>query len=136
MVLADTSVWSLALRRRSTDLSPADRLITRRLSDLIVQHRVQLLGPIRQEVLSGIRQAAQFASIRDYLRAFPDIALASTDYEEAAQISNECRRRGIATSMIDVLICSVSIRRGWEIFTTDHDFTHYTKVVPLRLLTW
>jgi predicted nucleic acid-binding protein len=135
MVLADTPIWSLALRRRSADLSPVDRRVTQTLSGLIVQNRVQLLGVIRQEVLSGIREATQFTKIRDYLREFPDIPLASTDYEEAAQISNECRRRGIATSMVDMLMCSVSLRQEWEIFTTDRDFTHYAKVVPLRLLT-
>ena len=55
------------------------------------------------------------------------------DYEEAARIHNQCRSRGIAGSAIDFLICAAAIRRDWQIFTTDQDFTHYAKACPLQL---
>jgi predicted nucleic acid-binding protein len=51
-VIVDTSVWSLALRRRTQpDSSPAVTL----LRDLITDDRVALLDAIRQEILSGVR---------------------------------------------------------------------------------
>jgi predicted nucleic acid-binding protein len=133
-VLVDTPVWSLALRRRMVDLSPTDRHLTRTLYELIEQQRVSLLGSTRQEVLSGIREESQFRRIRDYLRDFPNVALESEDYEHAAQLNNDCRRAGIAGSAVDMLICAVSLRRGWQILTTDRDFAHYARVLPLRLL--
>jgi predicted nucleic acid-binding protein len=133
MVLVDTPIWSLALRRRTVDLSEFDRRHTRALYELLQDHRVELLGPTRQEILSGIRDEAQFLRIRDYLRDFPDAALDSADYEEAARISNDCRRDGIAGAPIDMLLCAVSIRHGWKIFTTDRDFIHYGRVVSLRM---
>ena len=52
-----------------------------------------MLGPIRQELLSGIREEAQFRRLRDYLRAFRDHSLEAADYEEAAHMSNRCRAR-------------------------------------------
>ena len=134
MVLVDTPVWSLALRRRTVDLSSSERRLTQNLSQLIEQHRVSMLGVTRQEILSGIREEAQFRRIRDYLRDFPNVALESTDYEEAAHASNNCRRAGIAGSPVDMLICAVSIRYKWEIFTTDLDFAHYKRVLKIRLL--
>jgi predicted nucleic acid-binding protein len=134
MILVDTPVWSLALRRRPGDLSQADKHISRTLYELIQQGRVQLLGSTRQELLSGIRDEPQFNRIRDYLREFPNVGLDALDYEEAARISNECRGAGIAASPVDMLICAVSVRRGWEIFTMDRDFVHYRRVIPLRLL--
>jgi predicted nucleic acid-binding protein len=133
MVLVDTSVWSLALRRKPEQLSPAEGQITEALAELIREGRVQLLGPVRQELLSGIREEVQFRKLRDYLRAFPEQSLEAADYEEAAHMNNRCRARGIAGSAIDFLICAAAHRRGWSIFTTDRDFENYAPVLSLRL---
>jgi predicted nucleic acid-binding protein len=133
IVLVDTPVWSLALRRRSQDLSEPEREQTQTLAELIREGRVELLGPIRQELLSGIREEAEFKKLRDYLRAFVDPPLESADYEEAAHMNNRCRARGIAGSAVDFLICAAAHRRGWAIFTTDRDFQNYASVLPLRL---
>jgi predicted nucleic acid-binding protein len=133
MVLADTPVWSLALRRRPERLSDQERKHTQALAELIREGRVQMLGPIRQELLSGIREEAQFRKLRDYLRAFPEHPLEAADYEEAAHMNNQCRARGIAGSAVDFLICAAAHRRGWAILTTDQDFQNYASVLPLRL---
>ena len=133
MILVDTPVWSLALRRREGDLSTHERGFTEVLSELIRERRVQLLGSNRQELLSGIREQSQFRRIRDYLRDFPNVDLDAGDYEEAAQLSHKCRSARIAASPVDMLMCAVSLRYGWEIMTTDRDFTHYLRVLPLKL---
>jgi predicted nucleic acid-binding protein len=133
MVLVDTCVWSLALRRKSDHLSPRERQLTEALADLIREGRLQLLGPVRQELLSGIREEAQFRKLRDYLRAFPEHSLEAEDYEEAAHMNNRCRAHGITGSAIDFLICAAAHRRGWSIFTTDPDFQNYASVLRLRL---
>jgi predicted nucleic acid-binding protein len=133
MVLVDTSVWSLALRRKPEHLSVPERRLTEALADLIRDGRALLVGPVRQELLSGIREEAQFRRLRDYLRAFPEQSLGAEDYEEAAQMNNRCRNRGVAGSAIDFLICASAQRRGWSIFTTDRDFQNYAEVLPLRL---
>jgi predicted nucleic acid-binding protein len=133
MVLVDTPVWSLALRRRPSQLSGSQQGLADALSELIREGRAQMVGPIRQELLSGIRQEAQFKKIRDYLRAFREPSLEAADYEDAARMSNQCRSHGIAGSAIDFLICAVAHRRGWSILTTDQDFQNYAEVLPVRL---
>jgi len=55
-VVVDTSVWSLALRRDKQSIFAS----AQELRQLIQDHRVQMIGPIRQEILSGIRNKAQF----------------------------------------------------------------------------
>jgi hypothetical protein len=132
-VLVDTPVWSLALRRKPADLNPLERRLIEALAELIREGRVQLVGPVRQELLSGIREEAQFRRLRDYLRAFPEQVLAAEDYEEAAQMNDRCRNRGVAGSAVDFLICAAAQRRGWSILTTDRDFQNYAAVLPLRL---
>ena len=135
MVLVDTPVWSLALRRRPENLSDQERQLTQALAELIREGRVQMLGPIRQELLSGIREEAQFRKLRDHLRAFPEHPLEVADYEDAAHMNNRCRTRGIAGSAVDFLICAADDRRGWAILTTDHDLQKYGSVLRVRLHT-
>ena len=55
-VPVDTPVWSLALRRRR----PVDDDRTAVLRGLIADGRPALVGPIRQELLSGIREPPAF----------------------------------------------------------------------------
>jgi len=133
MVLVDTPVWSLALRRKSRDLNSAEYRLTQALANLIAEGRAQITGPVRQELLSGIRDEQRFHQLREYLRAFDEPGVEVEDFEEAAAMHNRCRVRGIAGSPIDFLICAAAHRRHWAIFTTDHDFQEYSRVLPLRL---
>ena len=103
------------------------------MRDLIQQGRARIVGQIRQELLSGIRAPEVFRRLRNALRAFPDPVLDAGDYEEAAEMSNQCRRQGISGSSTDFLICAVAHRRTWQVFTADKDFQNYGKALPLRL---
>jgi predicted nucleic acid-binding protein len=133
MVLVDTSVWSLALRRKPGDLNARERKLSIALAELIREGRAQIVGVIRQELLSGIREAERFEKLRNYLRAFDEPLLEIADYEAAAEAHNRCRSRGIAGSAIDFLICAVALRREWQVFTADSDFEAYRKVLAVRL---
>ena len=133
LVLVDTPIWSLALRRKATDLNPREQHLTAVLQELICDRRARIIGPIRQELLSGVRLESAFRQLCDHLRAFDELTLEIADYEEAARTHNQCRSRGIAGSPIDFLICAAALRRDWQIFTTDHDFTHYARAVAVKL---
>jgi predicted nucleic acid-binding protein len=105
------------------------------LAELIREGRARLIGPIRQELLSGIRREAQYERLRSYLRAFPDPQLTEEDYEEAASANNRCQTKGVSGSAVDLLICAVGMRRNWRIFTTDRDFLRYAKILSIQLHT-
>jgi predicted nucleic acid-binding protein len=130
-VLADTSVWSLALRRSGTTASEAEA--RDELSRLIQSYRVVLMGPIRQELLSGIRFEEQYRTLQDRLRAFPDMLLRTEDYELAARCFNRCRARGIQGSNTDFLICAVALSRELRVYTADRDFEAYSGVLGVAL---
>lgn len=132
-VLVDTPIWSLALRRRRNALAPEQVNWRQNLTELIRLKAARIIGPVRQEILSGIRDPMVFRRVRDGLRTFDDEALLRDDYEHAARIANLCRAAGLASTPVDVLICAVAVRRGWEIFTTDRDFERYAEHVPLAL---
>jgi predicted nucleic acid-binding protein len=134
-VLIDTSVWSLALRRKNERLNTNERLLVSELSELIREGRARVVGLVRQELLSGIRATEQYEKLRVHLRSFPDELVDTADYEEAAKGGNRCRAKGVVVSIVDILLCAVAIKRQWAIFTTDPDFSNYAKVLPLRIHT-
>jgi predicted nucleic acid-binding protein len=132
-VLVDTSVWSLALRRKAGDLNDRERLVVRELTGLVKDDRAKIIGLIRQEVLSGVKAEAQFERLRRTLGAFRDEPVDTEDHEAAAKAANQCRAKGITVSVVDILICVVAQRRGLAIFTTDPDFSSYNRVLTVPL---
>lgn len=128
-VLVDTSVWSHILRRKGG----GDAQVNSAFKDLLESYRVRIIGPIRQEILSGIPDKRQYESLRLRLQAFEDIPVRSEDHERAAALFNDCRKRGIQGSHTDFLICAVSLVHGMPIFTLDGDFRQYGKVLDISL---
>ena len=128
-VIVDTSVWSLALRRDKDD-SPAP---VQELRHIIRDHRAQMIGAIRQEILSGVRSKSQFKKLRQHLQSFPDLPILTEDYVSAAQFFNHCRSKGIQGSNTDFLICAVAVRNKLSIYTTDKDFQMFSKYIQIVL---
>lgn len=130
-VLVDTSIWSLAFRRSK----PSEReiFVTNELTSLIQELRIIIIGPIRQELLSGISESNMYENLREKMTVFTDYPIQTTDYELAAEYSNLCRKNGIQGSHTDFLICAVSARNKWEIFTEDNDFLRYQQYLPITL---
>jgi predicted nucleic acid-binding protein len=127
-VLPDTCVWSLALRRQDSASAHAEEL--RRL---VEDAQVGLIGPIRQEILSGVRRIEQAEALADQLRAFVDLPLEPDDYERAASYFNLSRLRGIQGSNTDFLICAAAVRFELAIFTVDEDFECFASFLPITL---
>ena len=127
-VLVDTSVWSQALRRKEPNQ------VVDTLTELIVESQTVIIGPIRQELLSGISDLSTFNNLKSRLQAFDDLIITTEDYETAASFYNTCRRQGIQGSHIDFLICAVAHNNNLLILTTDQDFIHYAKLLPIRLM--
>ena len=124
--LVDTCVWSQVLRHKSPNTE-----LTKKLKDLIKDGRVSIIGPIRQELLSGISNPKQFNQLKDVLSSFEDIPLKAEHFEKAAEFSNICRSKGVQGSTIDFLICAVAYIENFIIFTTDNDFENYKKYLAI-----
>lgn len=91
------------------------------------------MGPIRQEILSGIRSERAFAELQERLGDFRYLEINPSDYDQAARFFNVCRTAGITGTAVDLLICAVARRFNVPIFTTDVDFHHYARHVDVRL---
>jgi predicted nucleic acid-binding protein len=130
-ILVDTSALSRALRRRDPGLDEVAHALAR----LIKDPGILIVGPVRQEILSGIREPERFGRIREKLRIHRDVNPVTEDFERAAEMSNTCGAAGIQGSGIDFLLCAMAARLDAPIFTTDKDFERYAKHLPIRLHT-
>jgi predicted nucleic acid-binding protein len=127
-VLVDTCIWSSVLRRKNPDQETG-----RHLREIISDNRLVIIGPIRQELLSGISKVPQVESLKVFLVPFEDITLTTRHFTTAAEFSNICMKKGIQGSTTDFLICSVASLENLEIFTSDPDFTRYKRCLPIVL---
>jgi len=128
--IADTSVWSPFLRKSSELKDP----YRDQLRDGIAKGEVQMLGIIRQECLSGIREKPQYLRLKEILDGFPlDLAI-NEDHLRASEFFNDCRRNGVQGGAADFLICAQSVRLDIPILTLDKDFEDYSKYIPISLV--
>lgn len=128
-VLIDTPIWSYALRTRKKEHQDE----VEQLESLIKNQRALIIGPIRQEILSGYSDLKKFEKLKEKLSYFENSPIQDSDYESAAEMCNQCRKKGIQGSHIDFLICAVANRLDVPILTTDKDFVHYRKILSIKL---
>jgi len=128
-VLVDTPIWSYALRPRNNKY----QYEIDQLTSLIRDQRTLIIGPIRQEILSGYSDLRKFRRLKEKLSHFENTPIQDIDYEFAAELCNQCRKKGIQGSHIDFLICAVAKRIDVPIFTTDMDFPRYQKIISIKL---
>ncbi len=128
MVIVDSDVWSEAFRKKGKESSSVLEL-----RKLISLGEIILIGPIRQEILSGIREELIYEKIRDAMRPFPSQRIDDAIYETAASFFNHCRRNSIQGSHTDYLICACAVTWKASILTKDKDFTRYAKFLPIKL---
>jgi predicted nucleic acid-binding protein len=128
-VLVDSDVWSEAFRRQSRK-----SVYVEELKRLIVLDEVVMIGSIRQEVLSGIREEKRFKKIRELLKPFKSEQIDDSVYELGASFFNLCRSNGIQGSHTDFLICACAVAWKTKILSKDKDFVNYSKYLPIDLL--
>jgi predicted nucleic acid-binding protein len=128
--IVDSSVWSLAFRRKRPPEAPEVDL----LAGLIRHGEAVLTGAILQEVLQGIRSDEQFARLEDGLASMPLLSLTRRDYSLAARVWTRCRTGGIQVTPVDAQIAAAAANHDCPVLTTDRDFDRIAAIFPLKLL--
>lgn len=129
-LLVDTSVWSLALRRDRPAVSPAVAALTRALLD---GETIVTTGIVLQELLQGFAGARDQAQIIEHFQALPLLNPDRDTHIAAAQLRNTCRRHGVQLGTVDALLAQLCIEHELRLLTTDKDFVHAARHIPLRL---
>ena len=110
-------------------MSCDEQFMVTSLTEAIEDGRIAILGPIRQEVLSGIKDQAQFDKLKARLATFHDEPLTMLHYEEAARLFNLCRSRGVECGATDILICAAAMQMQCAILTSDQGLKRCIEVL-------
>ena len=129
-LFVDTSVWSLALRRDAPPDHAAVALLRKALLD---GDTLLMTGIVLQELLQGFHGPKDQARLIERMRALPLLEPTRDTHVQAAALRNTCRRKGVQLGTIDALIAQLCIEHELSLLTTDSDFMHAARFVPLRL---
>jgi predicted nucleic acid-binding protein len=115
MVIVDSSAWIDFLNR-------PDGAVGQEVARLLTANEVVVVGMVLAEVLQGARNAGQVAVVDSRLAGLPYAEVTRTTWRKAAELAVHLRTEGQATALSDLLIASVALEQGHEVFTTDQDF--------------
>lgn len=133
MILLDTSVLSLAFRRRRG--GEAELQVAATLRRLVAEDApMGVPGIVLQELLSGVRTAQEFDRLKGIMDGFPLVIARREDHLTAARIANACARKGVPISTVDCLIAALAISRKAALFTLDTDFSRMAPHCGLTLV--
>ncbi|MGA2618500.1 MAG: PIN domain-containing protein [Thermoguttaceae bacterium] len=136
MIVLDTSILSLALRRPRRDAGDEPPLVAALRRLVADDAPLAVPGIVLQELLSGVRSAEQFDRLQGAMAGFPVLLADKAEHLRAARIGNACRGHGIACSTIDALIAAQTIERNASLFTTDVDFKRIAACSDLKLMSF
>jgi predicted nucleic acid-binding protein len=94
LIVVDTSVWSLAFRRRRWPKGVTPGVVkllqkfTREMQQVVVP------GVVLQELLPGVKNPEQGERIKELMEGYPLVLATKEQHVEAANISNAAERRG------------------------------------------
>ena len=126
----DTSVWSLALRRDQPARSAEVRMLIRALEG---GDTLFATGLVLQEILQGFAGPKSRDQIVERFSALPLIVPDRDDHIQAAELRNQCRRKGVQIGTIDALLAQLCLRHDLIMLTTDRDFSRVAKHAALKV---
>jgi predicted nucleic acid-binding protein len=130
MLLVDTSVWSLALRRDIVAVQPEVRQLQQAL---LGEQTVVTTGLVLQELLQGFSGPKARGQIIDCFSSLPLVQPDRQDHVDAAALRTKCRQGGVQIGTIDALLAQLCIRHQLTLLTTDQDFAHAARNCQLRI---
>lgn len=131
-LFVDTSVWSLAFRRDAPAPMPEVKAL---LHGLDAGETILTTGIVLQELLQGFSGPKARKEILVRFKALPLLMPDRQDHINAAEIRNDCRRRGLQIGTINALLAQLCIRYGLTMLSTDSDFAAMARHCGLKLWT-
>jgi len=116
LVLIDTSVWILALRK-----SPSP-VVKDEVEHLLAENRVAIAPLIGLELLSGTKSVNDFNRLKSRLDALHQIPANEANWELATQLSFRVRQQGKVIPYTDILIGAAAIITGCLLLHADRHF--------------
>jgi predicted nucleic acid-binding protein len=127
LVLIDTSVWILALRK------PPAPAIKDEVARLLAENRVAISPMIRLELLGGTGSSSEFDRLKSRLSGLHEIPADDASWELATRVSFELRQHGKVVPYTDVLIAAAAMVGGCLLLHADRHFDMMAEVTELKV---
>ncbi len=126
VTLIDTSLWIDFTRTRSP---PG---LKQFIAPYILQPEAHLAEPVTFEVL---RHATpdENRQLTQHFQTFPLLETPTDLWPKAASLGQACRKQGISTGSLDLLIASVALYHEATVVTFDDDFVRIAAVSDLQV---
>ena len=82
------------------------------------------------EILQGIKNLEESRLVKESLDKLPYVEMTRETWKKAGEISASLRRKGITIPLSDLIVASLAISEGCEVFTVD---SHFEQVKGLKL---
>jgi predicted nucleic acid-binding protein len=115
MVLVDSSVWIVALRR------DGDLHVKVALENLLEEYEAAWCGPVKLEVLGGARRQDR-RKLEGHFECIPYFQMEDTAWNAAKQNAWRLRDRGCNPPWNDILIATLSVLAECRIYSVDKHF--------------
>ena len=134
LLLVDTSVWSLILRRRNPRVnSKREGAAIDHLVHAILMRRAATSPTVAAELANGA-SAVLRAHITHALSRFPLLPLSPGAMARAREIQTSCRKRGVQIGYSDCEILATAEAADALVLSLDKDFEHAERVLGTGLL--
>ena len=114
-------------------MTSRETAIRNEVGRLVAMDDAVLIGAVRQEALTGVRDELVFRRMKATLRGMREQASDADDHELAAEYANSLTSHGVASGNVGMLVCAVASRLDMPILTTDPDFERYAEHLPITL---
>lgn len=125
MILVDTSVWNVALRRARSEAAEHLRV-------LLDSEEVALAAPIRIEILSGTR-AEDLRRIGRVLSALPSFSSGPSTWARIEAFVMKAVPAGERFGVADLLIAAIAAENDLRLWSLDGDFARMARLGFVRV---
>ena len=122
-IIVDTCVWIDFFRRPASELAM-------HLKSLLRERKVTMTGMVLAEILQGIKSTKESRLVKESLDKLPYVEMNRDAWKKAGEISASLRRKGLTIPLSDLIVVSLAISEGCEVFTVD---SHFEQVKGLKL---
>ena len=127
LVLIDTSVWILALRK-----SPPPA-VKDEVSHLLAENRAAIVPLICLELLGGTKSLNEFSRLKNRLSALHQIPADEANWEAAIQLAIKLRHQGKIIPYTDIIIASAAIINKYTVLHCDRHFDLMAENTDLKV---
>ncbi len=120
-VLVDTSGWICFFARRGYEDTK------KAISILLDEDRVAIAGPILVELIQGVRGVQEKQNIQDYAKGLYWLQTTDEHWYKSTELIFQLRRKGVTSSVIDVLIAVLAMDYQCALLHKDSDFDHIAR---------